>query len=82
MAASLAAADGLVVVVTARASEPPGIVLAWDLTRTTYRRAVAPAAQVARAVVRRERSADPVLRRERPDLYRGLVLTGCRADDG
>jgi hypothetical protein len=67
---------GRLTVVTAKAHQPPGIVLAWDVTRTTYAvegdlaRTVR-TSTVARAV------ADPTLRRRHPELYDGRLLAGC-----
>jgi hypothetical protein len=70
------AAGGRVVVLTAQASRPPGIVLAWDLTRTTYDVRGTQAVVTGRRVVGRS-LADPVLRRRRPGLYDGRILTRC-----
>ena len=69
-------AGGGIAVTTAQAHEPPGIVLAWDVTRTTYTLDGGQArgtrsASVARAV------ADPTLRRQHPELYDGRLLAGC-----
>jgi hypothetical protein len=71
------ATGGRVVVLTAQASRPPGIVLAWDLTRTTYDVRGAEAVVAGRRVVGRS-LADPVLRRQRPGLYDGRLFTRCR----
>jgi hypothetical protein len=70
------APGGRVRVLTARASRPPGIVLAWDLTRTTYQVRGTDAVVTGRRQVGRS-LADPVLRRERPGLYDGRILTRC-----
>jgi hypothetical protein len=70
------APGGRVRVLSARASRPPGIVLAWDLTRTTYQVRGTDAVVTGRRSVGRS-LADPVLRRERPGLYDGRILTRC-----
>ena len=69
--------DGRLVVLTAATSKPPGIVLAWDVTRTTYEvdgtRAVATGSEQVR-----DHAADPVLREDMPDLFEpGALLAGC-----
>jgi hypothetical protein len=51
-------------------------VLAWDLTRTTYALRGTEAVVTGRRAVGRS-LADPVLRRQRPGLYDGRVLTRC-----
>ena len=68
--------DGGVGVVTAKAHEPPGVVLAWDVTQTSY------AVEDGRAVPRgrssvAEAAADPLLRKERPELFDGSVFADC-----
>jgi hypothetical protein len=70
------APGGRIVVLAAAASRPPGIVLAWDLTRTTYAVRGTEAVVTGRRAVGRS-LADPVLRRQRPGLYDGRVLTRC-----
>jgi hypothetical protein len=68
--------NGGIAVVRGTASEPPGVVLAWDLTRTTYDVHAGVATRRAARVVRRS-VADPVLRKERPDLFDGRLFAGC-----
>ena len=67
---------GGIAVLTGKASKPPGIVLAWDLTRTTYDirdgRAVSSGAVVVRKDV-----ADPLLRKEMPGLFDGSLFADC-----
>ena len=68
--------DGGIAVVSAKAHEPPGIVLAWDVTQTSY------AVEDGRAVPQGESSvaeaaADPLLRKERPELFDGSVFADC-----
>jgi len=69
-------AGGGIAVVRGTASEPPGIVLAWDLTRTTYDVRDGVATQRSARVVRRS-AVDPLLRRQRPDLFDGRLFAGC-----
>ena len=65
--------DGGVAVLTATVSEPPGIVLAWDVERTTYELDGHTARQVGSEQIR-DHAADPVLRREMPDLFQPASL--------
>lgn len=55
-------------VLTATTSEPPGVVLAWDVQRTSY---VVRDGEAARTGTRqiRDHAADPVLRKEMPALF-------------
>ena len=73
-AASCAPRGGITVVV-ATAHEPVGIVLAWDVTTTTYDvrhgRVRSRSTEVLRAV------AEPVLHRQAPELYAGRLLGDC-----
>lgn len=68
--------DGGVAVVTGTASEPPGVVLAWDLSRTAYAlvdgRAVHPQTAVLRTDV-----ADPLLRKQMPEMFDGSLFADC-----
>jgi hypothetical protein len=59
---------GGVDVLTATTSEPPGIVLAWDVQRTSYRFEDGRAVRTGTKQIR-DHTADPVLRREMPDLF-------------
>ena len=68
--------DGGIAVVRGTASKPPGVVLAWDLTRTEYDVRGGVATRRSTRVVRRS-VADPVLRGERPDLFDGRLFAGC-----
>lgn len=70
------ARGGRLVVVTAKAHQPPGIVLAWDVTRTTYAVERDHATPVATATVARA-AADPLLRKQHPELYDGRLLADC-----
>ena len=67
---------GGVSVVTARAHQPPGIILAWDLTRTTYDVRDGVAVRV-RTSVTENAGADPVLRRRMPHLFDRSLFAGC-----
>jgi hypothetical protein len=68
--------DGGIGIVTAKAHKPPGVVLAWDVTLTSYD------LQDGRAIFRGESSvaeaaADPTLRKEHPELYDGSLFADC-----
>jgi hypothetical protein len=60
--------DGGVDILTATTSEPPGVVLAWDVQRTTYRLEDGEASRTGTKQVR-DHAADPVLRDEMPALF-------------
>jgi len=60
--------EGTVEVLTATTSEPPGVILAWDVQRTTYRITAAGVEKVDSEQVR-DHAADPVLRKELPQLF-------------
>lgn len=60
--------DGGIDVLTATTSEPPGVVLAWDVLRTTYRLDGGEAATTGSEQIR-DHTADPVLREEMPALF-------------
>jgi len=69
--------DGEVAVLSATVSEPPGIVLAWDVERTAYRIEGASAELVGSEQVR-DHAADPVLRQEMPELFEpGSLFADC-----
>jgi hypothetical protein len=55
-------------VLTATTSEPPGVILAWDVQRTTYRLEGHQAVLVGTKQVR-DHAADPTLREEMPELF-------------
>lgn len=69
-------ADGGIAVITGTASVPPGVVLAWDLTRTTYDVRDGRAVQTGSAVIRRD-VADPLLRKAMPELFDGSLFAHC-----
>ena len=60
--------QGTVEVLTATTSEPPGVVLAWDVQRTTYRIGESTVEETGSAQIR-DHAADPVLRKEMPQLF-------------
>jgi hypothetical protein len=59
---------GGVDVLTATTSEPPGVVLAWDVQRTSYRFEDGQAVRTGTKQVR-DHTADPVLRKQMPALF-------------
>ena len=67
--------DGGITVTESRTHEPPGIVLAWDVTTTTYD------LRAGRATTTRTRTlkavAEPVLRKNQPQLYAGALFDDC-----
>jgi hypothetical protein len=73
--------DGGVATLTASTHEPPGIVLAWDLRRTRYTLQGTAARRVSSRMVATA-VADPVLRREHPELYRPTFFAGCTVAAG
>lgn len=60
--------DGGIDVLQATTSEPPGVVLAWDVQRTSYRLEDGEAVRTGTKQVR-DHAADPVLRDEMPALF-------------
>lgn len=60
--------DGGIDVLTATTSEPPGVVLAWDVQRTSYRLDGGEATTIGSEQIR-DHTADPVLREEMPALF-------------
>ena len=61
--------DGTVEVLTATTSEPPGVILAWDVQRTTYRIGDSGVEELGSTQIK-DHAADPVLRKELPQLFR------------
>ncbi|MFL6133580.1 MAG: hypothetical protein ACJ72A_12280 [Nocardioidaceae bacterium] len=68
--------SGGIAVWSAVAHEPPGIVLAWDVRRSTYDVRDGRAVAVGSSLVE-EAAADPALRRSRPELFSGELFGGC-----
>jgi len=60
--------DGGLATLSAVPHVPPGIVLAWDVTRTTYSLSGNVLKEVASELIR-EAAADPLLRAEMPQLF-------------
>jgi hypothetical protein len=69
-------AGGGIAVVRGRAHVPPGIVLAWDVRRTTYavRDGLATDPRTTTVAVA---AADPTLRRQMPWLFAGTLFVAC-----
>ncbi|QNN52707.1 hypothetical protein [Nocardioides mesophilus] len=79
---AVCAAGGRVALLTATTSEPPGVVLAWDVLRTTYDVSAGRVREVSRTQVR-DHAADPVLRTEMPALFEPTRLfADCSASWG
>lgn len=68
--------SGGIAVFSAVAHQPPGIVLAWDVTRTTYDVGDGGAVAVGSRLVETA-AADPALRRSRPELFSGKLFVDC-----
>ena len=60
--------DGGIDVLAATTSEPPGVVMAWDVQRTSYRLDGGEATRTGTRQIR-DHAADPVLREEMPALF-------------
>lgn len=67
---------GGIAVLSAEAHLPPGIVLAWDVTRTTYAVRAATAVRTGSVMVQ-EAAADPTLRKVMPHLFDGTLFADC-----
>jgi hypothetical protein len=67
---------GGIATLTATVHEPPGIILAWDLRRTGYVLHGATATETSSGVVAKA-VADPVLRKQRPELYAPTFFADC-----
>jgi len=68
--------SGGIAVLTAKAHQPPGIILAWDVTRTAYDVRGDRAVRTGNPMVK-EAAADPLLRKEMPGLYDGRLFADC-----
>ncbi len=68
--------DGGIAVFTSVTHQPPGIILAWDVSRTTYDIRNGRAVN-AHTTMFKEAAADPVLRKEMPELYTGVLFADC-----
>jgi hypothetical protein len=68
--------DGGIAVLTGKAHRPPGIVLAWDVTETSYElkggRAVETGSRLVEKAV-----ADPLLRKDHPELFARSLFADC-----
>lgn len=68
---------GTVEVLTATTSEPPGVVLAWDVRRTTYEVHGSEATEIDSEQIR-DHTADPLLHEQMPELFEpGGLLDNC-----
>jgi hypothetical protein len=71
------AAPGTVELLDVTTSKPPGVVLAWDVYRTTYRVDTAQLERTEPKLIR-DHAADPVLRREMAQLFEpGALFANC-----
>lgn len=71
--------DGAVALWTAKAHQPPGIVLAWDVTRTTYR-VEGGFAREQSSRLAEDGTVDPLMRKRMPQLFRpGAYFADCLA---
>lgn len=71
--------DGGIATWTGVAHQPPGVLLAWDLWRTTYTLDGTAATRTSHRMVR-EAVADPLLRRDMPQLFDpDALFADCRA---
>jgi hypothetical protein len=69
--------DGTIAVVSATTAEPPGVIMAWDVQTTTYTLS-ADGAREQGAGSLQEDVAEPVLRRDMPELFApGHGFAGC-----
>jgi hypothetical protein len=68
--------NGGIGIVTAKAHQPPGVILAWDVTQTTYALHGARAVAQGRYTIA-EAAADPTLRQEHPELFDHSLFADC-----
>jgi hypothetical protein len=69
--------DGTIEVVSATTAEPPGVIMAWDVQTTTYSLS-ADGTREAGTGSLQEDVAEPVLRRDMPELFdQGRLFAGC-----
>ncbi len=73
--AATCTSDGGIAVTEARTHEPPGIVLAWDVSTTTYDLRAGRATRTSTTTLRAV--AEPVLREQHPQLYAGGLFDDC-----
>ena len=67
---------GGIAVLTGKAHQPPGIVLAWDVTEASYAVKDGHAVETGSRLVRKA-VADPLLRKYHPELFDGSLFAGC-----
>jgi hypothetical protein len=64
-------------VLSATTSEPPGVVLAWDVERTTYDITAGGAVRTGSEQIE-DHIADPLLRKKMPELFEpGALFEDC-----
>jgi flavin reductase (DIM6/NTAB) family NADH-FMN oxidoreductase RutF len=69
--------DGTIEVVSATTAEPPGVMMAWDVQRTTYTLSADGAREKGSGSLE-EDVADPLLRKHMPELFDpGRLFAGC-----
>jgi len=74
--ASTGCAPGVLIVRTATATVPPGVVAAWDIRETRYRIRGGVATQIGTRLLARSVPARDLAHRY-PDVAHGAVLAGC-----
>lgn len=68
--------DGGIAVLTGKAHQPPGIILAWDVTETSYDVKGGHAVETGSRLVQKA-AADPLLRKYHPELFDGSLFANC-----
>jgi hypothetical protein len=69
--------DGGVAVLSATTSEPPGVILAWDVERTTFHILASGTVSSTTAQVE-DHIADPLLHKKMPELFEtGDLFANC-----
>jgi hypothetical protein len=68
--------DGGIAVLTGKAHQPPGIILAWDVTETSYDVKGGRAVETGSQLVQKA-AADPLLRKYHPELFDGSLFASC-----
>lgn len=67
---------GGIAVLTGKAHQPPGIILAWDVTETSYDIKGGHAVETGSRLVQKA-AADPLLRKYHPELFDGSLFASC-----
>jgi hypothetical protein len=80
--AATCSGDGEIELLEVRTSKPPGVVMAWDVYRSTYP-VGSGELEPAQPELVRDHAADPILRREMPELFEPAALfQGCSSPWG